>query len=119
MSGLAAIQEAVRSQLGTRNEYAGAWRVTEITRLVVRHWPHHHLEAAMQAGGQNHRAVEYALTLLKAQVRERWEAEHGIGPLWNLVLGGVVTQVSYVVLNLWWSSASWRVTLRQLSREAA
>jgi hypothetical protein len=87
-----------------------------LSRLVVRHWPHNHLEAC---DGKNARSIDHAMLLVRAQVREQWEARHGIGPLWDLVLGGTVSAASHVVLGLWWSDERWRAGLRAMSRSLA
>jgi hypothetical protein len=106
----------VRYRLGARVDYARPWRVNELTRLVVRHWPHSHLEAVASAG-QNHKAIDHAMTLVRAQVREQWEARHGIGPLWNLVLAGTVSGICHVLLGLWWSDERWRAGLKEMGRK--
>lgn len=106
----------VRSQLGSRIQYCHAWRANELTRLVVRHWPHGHLESA---GGKNCRTIDHALLLMRCQVREHWEARHGIGPLWDLILGGTVTAIAHVVLPLWFSDDRWRAALRSMARRLA
>jgi hypothetical protein len=107
----------VRYRLGTRVDYARPWRVNELTKLVVRHWPHSHLEA-VAAAGPNHKDVDHAMALVRAQVREQWEARHGIGPLWGLVLAGTVSGTCQVILGLWWSDERWRAGLREMSRRA-
>lgn len=113
---LASLQAHIRATLGSRVHYAQGWRVDELTRLVVRYWPHWHLEDIERLGGQNHKAIDHVMTLVRAQVRERWEAVHGIGPLWNMVLAGTVTGISHVLLGLWWSDPSWRVRLEEMAR---
>jgi len=111
---LAQLQAHVRYRLGSRVQYAGVERCDELTRLVVVHWPHRHLEAAT-AAGRNSRTILHALTLMRAQVRERYELEHGVGPLWDLVLGGTVSAIGEVVLPLWWDDAGWRSALRAMA----
>jgi hypothetical protein len=113
------LQAHVRYQLGARVQHAGAWRVDELTRLVVRHWPHRHLEAAMASGGRNARAIEHSVALCRAQVREQFEARQGVSPLWDLVLCHTVAGISHVVLELWASDDRWRCNLRSMSRRAA
>jgi hypothetical protein len=105
----------VRYRLGNRVEYAKPWRVDELVRLVVRHWPHNHLEAIAPAG-KNHKQIDHAMALVRAQVREQWEARHGIGPMWGLVLAGTVTGICQVILELWWSGDRWRAALRAMAR---
>jgi len=111
---LAQLQAHVRYRLGSRVAYAGVERCDELTRLVVVHWPHRHLEAAAVAG-RNSRDIVHSLTLCRAQVRERYELEHGVGPLWDLVLGGTVSAIGEVILPLWWDDAGWRHSLRAMS----
>ena len=108
---LAQLQAHVRYRLGSRVSYAQPWRVDGLTRLVVRHWPHSHLREAHAIGGRNHAAVSHALTLMRSQVREQWEARHGAGPLWDAVLGGTTSAIGVVVLDLWWPSEPWRAAL--------
>jgi hypothetical protein len=114
MDNLKALQAHVRSVLASRVQYAQSWRVDELTRLVVRYWPHIHLEEIERLGGPNHKDIDHTMTLVRAQVRERWEAVHGVGPLWPMVLGGTVTNISHVILGLWWRDPSWRETLREM-----
>lgn len=109
----------IRYRLGSRVAYAQDWRVDELTRLVVRHWPHHHLEQIELAGGRHHKSLEHAMTLMRAQVREQWEARHGVGPLWHLVLSGAVVSISIAVMDLWWSDPRWRIKLRGMVGQAA
>lgn len=106
----------VRSQLGVRTKYAQEWRVNELLRLCIRHWPHSHLEDAEAGGGANSKAIDHALLLMRSQVREQWEARHGIGPLWDLCLGGTVTAIGHVLLGLWWPCKPWRAALRGMAR---
>jgi CO dehydrogenase/acetyl-CoA synthase delta subunit len=113
------LQAHVRYRLGTRVTYAHAWRVDALSRLVLRHWPHAHLEDAVVAGGRNSIAVTHAMTLMRSQVREQWEARQGSGPLWDLVLGGTVTATGMILLDLWWPSPGWRSILVAMSRSLA
>ncbi len=112
---LASLQAHVRATLGSRVHYAQSWRVDELTRLVVRHWPSRHLEDIERLGGENHKAIDHVLTLVRAQVRERWEAAHGVGPLWQMLLAGTTSAICQVLLGLWWSTPSWRVQLEQMA----
>ncbi len=112
------LQAHVRYRLAAKLQYAQAWRVDELTGLVVRYWPHRHLEAVLPAG-RNHAAIGHAMRLVKAQVREHWEAEHGIGPLWSLVLDGTVDGISVCLLDLWFSHDRWRCSLRAMARRPA
>lgn len=116
---IAQLQAHVRYRLGTRVTYAQAWRVDALTRLVLRHWPHGHLEDAVVAGGRHSMAVTHAMTLMRSQVREQWEARHGSGPMWDLMLGGTVTATGVILLDLWWQSAGWRKVLLAMSRAAS
>ncbi len=116
---LAKLQAHVRYRLGGRVQQAAAWRVDELTRLAVRHWPHKHLEAAMAAGGKNDRGIDHALVLCRAQVREQWEARQGVSPLWDLVLAGLVDSIGHVILAAWAADDRMRASLRSMSRRAA
>lgn len=105
----------VRYRLGHRVVYAQAWRVDELVSLTVRHWPHAHLEALLLQG-RHHKALDHAMVLVRAQVREQWEARHGIGPLWGLVLSGTVDSISQCLLDLWFSTPAWRDRLRAMAK---
>lgn len=105
----------VRYRIGRHVHYAQPWRVDELTGLVVRYWPHSHLEAVMQHG-RHHKAIDHAMILVRAQVREQWEARHGIGPLWSLALAPAVAAISHVMLDLWFTSPAWRGALRVMGR---
>lgn len=106
-------------RLGPVTDYARPWRVDKLSRLMMRHFPHGHLEACAAAGGRNHRAVEHAIALARAQVRERWEAEHGIGTIWEVVLHDATTAICRVLLDLWWADKRWRSALKDLSAHLA
>lgn len=101
-----------------RVEHARPWRCAELTRLVVRHWPCLHLRSVSSAGGKNHADNAHAMALLYAQVHEQWEARQGVGPLWEMVLGGTVRQVCEILLELWWSDQRWQDALCELARYA-
>lgn len=113
---IAQLQAHVRYRLGSRVTYAQRWRCDGLTKLVIRHWPHTHLEDAEHIGGRHHAAVGHALTLMRSQVREQWEARHGAGPLWDSILGGTTTAIGVTLLDLWWPSKPWRAVLRAMSR---
>jgi hypothetical protein len=108
----------LRQSCGSRAAICGT-RFDELVRLVVRHWPHRHLEAIERQGGKNHRAIEHAMALVRAQVREQWEARHGIGPLWPMMLRGTVDAVCQVCLGVWFAEPSMRLVLRGLSARLA
>lgn len=108
----------VRKQLGGSVHYATPERCDELIRLVVRHWPHNHLDAAAKIS-RHHKGIDHAMLLTRAQVREQWEARHGIGPLWQMMLGGTVTAISHVLLELWFQDERWRESLRVLSIKIA
>lgn len=111
------LQEHVRYRLGGRVQTCQTWRIDELTALVLRHWPHNHLSAAERAGGRLHKSVDHAMLLLKAQVREQWEARHGVGPMWPLLLASTVVGISHVILELWWSDVRWRERLAELGQQ--
>lgn len=113
-SPLAQLQAHVRYRLAHRVELVKSWRMDELTRLVIWHWPHRHLEAAERLGGRHHKAVDHAMTLVRAQVREQWEARHGVGPLWAALLSGTVELISRVILDLWLSDTRWRERLEEM-----
>lgn len=107
-------QAYVRYRLSPRVGIVRPWRVDELTRLVIWHWPHRHLEAAERAGGRHHRTVAHAMALVRAQVREQWEARQGMGPLWKTVLGETTAEICDVVNGIWWSDPRWRARLEEM-----
>lgn len=111
---LSQLQAHIRYRLAHRVEATGAWRMDELTRLVIWHWPHSHLDAADRAGGRRHKAVDHAMALVRAQVRERWEAMHGVGPLWGMVLADTVGGICECVLDLWFADTRWRQRLEEM-----
>jgi hypothetical protein len=119
MEALERLVVHVSEQCGQRARMAGRARVHELTRLVVRHWPHNNVEAIERHGGKNNAAAAHAMLLVRAQVREQYEARHDVGPLWDLFLGGLVASICSCVLDLWLADRAWRVMLRGLSRQIA
>lgn len=116
-STLSNLQDYLQSRLGTRVKYARPWRCDELARLVIRHWPCRHLEDVAISGGRNHKDVRHAMALVVAQVHEQWEARHGIGPLWEIVLAGTVREICEILLGLWWGDERWRLTLCALAKQ--
>lgn len=111
------LAQYVRYRIGSMHVYrCRPSRIDELTALVVRHWPHYHLEAILPFG-RNHKALEHAMVLVRSQVREQWEARHGIGPLWCLALAPAVAAISRVLLDLWFSTPEWRSALLAMSRQ--
>ncbi|MBU6222660.1 MAG: hypothetical protein KGR24_07900 [Planctomycetes bacterium] len=109
------LQAHIRYRLGNRVFYAQPWRVDELTSLSIRYWPHKHLEAVLPKG-RNHAAIGHAMRLVRAQVRETWEARHGIGPMWQLVLSDTVDGIGLCLLDLWFADDRWRCSLRSMAR---
>jgi len=99
------------SPMGLRDDR----RVDELAGLVVRHWPHTHLEEILP-GGRNHAIIPHVMRLVRAQVREQWEARHGVAPIWDAVLSGAADLIASIVLELWWSREGWRIRLRAMTR---
>lgn len=116
MDAMTQLASHVRYRIGSRATHCGAARCDELTRLVVMHWPHRHLEAAA-SDGRASKAIDHAMTLLRAQVREQWEARHGIGPIWPILLAGTVASISQVLLDLWFSDRQWALRLEELGRQ--
>lgn len=109
--GLDALCAHVRYRLGPRSASVPMARLDELTRLVVRHWPHAHLREVERAGGKNHKGLTHAMALVRAQVREQWEARHGVGPIWPMLYAGRVQAIAHVLLELWWQDGGWRQRL--------
>lgn len=110
------LTEHVRYRIGGKATNVGAARCDELTRLVIMHWPHRHLRAAM-AGGRTQKGIDHALVLLRAQVREQWEARHGIGPAWSMLMAPAVASISHVMLELWCSDPQWADRIRDMGME--
>ena len=113
------LTDQIASQLGSIAEDCGEHRLGAIMRLVIRHWPHEHLRIIARSGGRNHADLVHVGRLLAAQVREQWEARHGISPDWDLVLARAANACWLVLLELWFRDRDFRVTLKVLSRKIA
>lgn len=116
MDAMQQLVDHVRYRIGTRSQHAGKERCDELVRLVVAHWPHRHLEAAM-LHGRTAKAIDHAMVLLKAQVREQWEARHGIGPAWALLMAPAMHAIAQVLLDLWCSDPGWAQRLEQMGQD--
>lgn len=108
--------EHVRYRIGGRGNMVGPTRCDELTRLVLMHWPNRHLEAAMAEGGSS-KAIDHALVLLRAQVREQWEARHGIGPSWAMLMAPTTAAIAHVLLELWSSDRLWAVRIEEIGNK--
>jgi hypothetical protein len=106
----------VRYRLGPIVSDAQRWRIDELSRLMLRYWPHRHLESASVLGGRRNKSVSHAMSLAKRQAREQWEARHGIGPMWPVVLDKAVDAISVVYLDLWFGDRLWALRLEELGR---
>ncbi len=111
LAQLAAHMRYRLSPVGLRDDH----RVDELTGLVIRRWPHAHLEEILQEG-RNHAIVPHVMRLLRAQGREQWEARHGVSPRWKERLAEAVDAISEIVLELWSSREGWRIRLRAMPR---
>jgi hypothetical protein len=107
----------MRYRLSPILNYAQPWRIDALTELLVRNWPHAHLEDVLPHG-RNHAAVRATMRLLRARVREQWEARHGVGPLWGAVLGDAAEVISAALLELWFSGDEWRRRMVAMGRPA-
>jgi len=101
-----------------RTAIVGKARIREITELVVMHWPARHLQAVLRHG-KNHAALEHAMRLCRAQVREHYEARHGIGVLWATILGTVAMQLCHYMLEEWFREPHVRRMMSRLALELA
>lgn len=108
--------EHVRYRIGGRSRYIGRDRCDELVKLVIVHWPHRHLEAAMVEGGAA-KAIDHALVLMRAQVREQWEARHGIGPGWSMLMAPTVLAIAHVLLGLWTADKQWRDRIEDMGMQ--
>jgi hypothetical protein len=101
-----------------RTAIIGRARLREITELVILHWPARHLQA-VAFNGQNHAAVTHAVRLCRAQVREHYEARHGMGVLWETILATVALHVCTVMVEQWFRESSERRLYARLALELA
>lgn len=113
------IAELVAGRVGQLAVAAGPERTLAMTRLVLRHWPHEHLRILARAGGRNHADLVHVGRLLRCQVREQWEARHGISPSWLTTMSPLLDAMWLVVVEDWWRDKDYRVTLRVLSQRIA
>lgn len=116
MDDVEQLAEHVRYRIGNRAVYVGKLRCDELTRMVVMFWPHRHLAEAM-VNGRSPKEIDHAMTLLRSQVRERWEALHGMGPMWPMMIAPTVAAVSRVVLELWSSDRVWAERLLRMGKQ--
>lgn len=113
------IADLVAQQTGTLASAAGAERTSAIMRLVLRHWPHEHLRVIAREGGKNHADLVHVGRLLRSQVREQYEARHGISPTWGVVLSPLLDAIWLVVVEHWFRDTDFRVTLKVVSKRIA
>ena len=113
------IADLVAQQTGTLASAAGAERTAAIMRLVLRHWPHEHLRVIAREGGRNHADLIHVGRLLRSQVREQYEARHGISPTWGVVLSPLLDAIWLVVVEHWFRDTDFRVTLKVVSKRIA
>ena len=113
------IADLVAQQTGTLASAAGAERTAAIMRLVLRHWPHEHLRVIAREGGRNHADLVHVGRLLRCQVREQYEARHGVSPTWGVVLSPLLDAIWLVVVEHWFRDVDFRVTLKVVSKRIA
>ena len=113
------IADLVAGQAGTLAEKAGGERTAALMRLVLRHWPHEHLRLIAREGGKNHADLIHVGRLLRSQVREQYEARHGVSPTWGVVLAPLLNAIWLVVVEAWFRDVDFRVTLKVVSQRIA
>lgn len=113
------IADLVAQQTGTLAAAAGAERTAAIMRLVLRHWPHEHLRVIAREGGKNHADLLHVGRLLRSQVREQYEARHGMSPTWQPVMAPLLDAIWLVVVEHWFRDKDFRVTLKVVSKRIA
>ena len=113
------ITDLVAGQAGTLAEKAGSERTAALMRLVLRHWPHEHLRVIAREGGKNHADLIHVGRLLRSQVREQYEARHGVSPTWGVVLAPLLDAIWLVVVEAWFRDVDFRVTLKVVSKRIA
>ncbi len=109
--------ELVAYRLGPTRRRISDERLAELVRLVVRHWPHHHLEQIGTGASRNHAAFTHATALMRASVRERYEAAHGVSPAWSILVRPTVEAIGLVVMEVWWQGDAHRAALRSMQRQ--
>ena len=113
------ITDLVAGHTGTLAEKAGSERTAALMRLVLRHWPHEHLRVIAREGGKNHADLIHVGRLLRSQVREQYEARHGVSPTWGVVLAPLLNAIWLVVVEAWFRDPDFRVTLKVVSKRIA
>jgi hypothetical protein len=113
------ITDLVAGHTGTLAEKAGSERTAALMRLVLRHWPHEHLRVIAREGGKNHADLVHVGRLLRSQVREQYEARHGVSPTWGVVLAPLLNAIWLVVVEAWFRDVDFRVTLKVVSKRIA
>lgn len=113
------IAELIVNQAGGLAQAAGPERTAALMRLVLRHWPHEHLRTIARAGGKNHAELVHVGRLLRAQVREQYEARHGISPTWGVALEPLLDAAWLILVELWFRDLDMRATLRVVSKRIA
>ena len=109
---------ATRRDLGARALAAGHDATDELILLLLRHWPHHAL-ARLAAQSEHHRDIVHVGLLARAQVREVWEARHGISPEWETLHGGLVGVAWLILLQTWFHDVEQRQRFKAHSRSIA
>lgn len=97
---------------------AGKVRMRELTELVIQHWPAYHLQIIAKKS-RHHADLEHALNLCRAQVREHYEARHGISVLWGTILAAMVRQIMHFLVNEWFRETVARKRMAALALELA
>lgn len=113
------IAQVIAGQCGTLTAAAGPERTAAILRLVLRHWPHEHLRVIARDGGRNHADLVHVGRLLRSQVREQYEARHGISPTWTVTLQPLLEAAWLILCELWFRDVDIRATLRVVSKRIA
>ena len=113
------ITDLVAGHTGTLAEKAGSERTAALMRLVLRHWPHEHLRVIVREGGKNHADLIHVGRLLRSQVREQYEARHGVSPTWDVVLAPLLNAIWLVVVDAWFRDVDFRVALKVVSKRIA
>jgi hypothetical protein len=115
---LEALVAWTRQKLGVRAIAAGPAATEELIRLLLRHWPHHGLDR-LASHSQHHRGIVHVGLLARAQVREVWEARHGVSPEWEAIHSGLVGVAWLILLEAWFVDHGKRVQFRAYSRALA
>lgn len=102
--------------LGARSVAVGDVRFRRLVRLVVRHWPSETLERIRKADHWQGMERRKAGRILRARVREAFEASDGVTDAWPILLEGTVSIIWGAVCEMHLRDEAFRASIPTLSR---